>query len=200
MLKIHGSARSRAFRCIWAAEEAGLPYELIPYAFGPGLKDAIGAVNPNGKVPALQDGALTLFESLAINLHIAGKVGAPLMPAGDDGSRVLQWTFWGATEVEPASQQWSYNTFFLPPEARDAALGAKGAVALAARLAVLESTLPGPWLLGATFTIADCNLASILYMARYNGFDFSALPRTLAWLDACFARPAGVKARALREA
>ncbi|MCZ8147735.1 MAG: glutathione S-transferase N-terminal domain-containing protein, partial [Roseomonas sp.] len=118
MLKIHGLARSRAFRCIWTAEEAGLPYEVIPVPFGPDLKAAMSGVNPNGKVPALQDGSLTLFESLAINLHIAGKAGAPLMPAGDDGSRVLQWTLWAGTEAEPAIMQWAYNTYIHPAEKR----------------------------------------------------------------------------------
>ena len=76
MLKIHGIARSRAFRCIWAAEEAGLAYEVIPLGFAPGFKlERPLAINPNNKIPALEDGDLVLFESLAINLHIAGKVG-----------------------------------------------------------------------------------------------------------------------------
>ena len=46
MLKIHGLARSRAFRCIWTAEEAGLAYEVIPVAFGPDLKAAMSARQP----------------------------------------------------------------------------------------------------------------------------------------------------------
>jgi glutathione S-transferase len=201
MLKIHGSARSRAFRCIWAAEEAGLAYEVVPVAFGPGLKAAMAALNPNGKVPALQDGDLTLFESLAINLHIAAKAGAPFGPAGDDASRVLQWTLWAATEVEPMASQWAYNTYIRPAEQRDAALAKAGAEALAARLAVLEGALAqGPWLLGAAFTVADCNLAGVLFGAWSNGFDFGALPRVKAWLDACLGRPAALKARALRDA
>lgn len=201
MLRIHGIARSRAFRCIWAAEEAGLPYEVVPVGFGPGLKEAVAAVNPNGKIPALQDGALTLFESLAINLHIAGKAGAPLMPAGDDASRVLQWTLWGATEAEPAHQQWAYNVYIRPPEQRDAAQAKAGAEALAQRLAVLEAHLAagGPWLLGRDFTIADCNLAGVLYGSWMNGLDYAAFPRTKAWLDACLTRPAALKARKLRE-
>jgi glutathione S-transferase len=200
MLKIHGLARSRAFRCIWTAEEAGLPYEVIPVAFGPELKTAMAAVNPNGKVPALQDGSLTLFESLAINLHIAGKAGAPLMPAGDDGSRVLQWTLWAATEAEPAIMQWAYNTYIHPAEKRDAALAKAGAEAVAPRLAVLDQHLAGTgWLVGAGFTVADLNLASVLYGAWMNGFDFGPFPKVKAWLDACLTRPAALAARKQRE-
>ena len=200
MLKIHGLARSRAFRCIWTAEEAGLPYEVIPVAFGPELKTAMAAVNPNGKVPALQDGSLTLFESLAINLHIAGKAGARLMPAGDDGSRVLQWTLWAATEAEPAIMQWAYNTYIHPAEKRDAALAKAGAEAVAPRLAVLDQHLAGTgWLVGAGFTVADLNLASVLYGAWMNGFDFGPFPKVKAWLDACLTRPAALAARKQRE-
>jgi glutathione S-transferase len=200
MLTIHGPARSRAFRCIWAAEEAGQPYEVLPVAFGPGMKAAVAAVNPNGKVPAMQDGALTLFESLAINLHIAAKAGAPFMPAGEDASRVLQWTLWAATEAEPAAMQWAYNTYIRPADQRDFAEAAKGVAALSARLSVLEAALAsGPWLLGERYTVADCNLAGVLYGAWANRFDLSATPRVKAWLDACLSRPAALKARALRE-
>ena len=201
MLKIHGIARSRAFRCIWAAEEAGLPYEVVPVGFGPEHKAAVTAVNPNGKIPALQDGALTLFESLAINLHIAGKAGAPLMPAGDDGSRALQWTLWAAAEAEPAHQQWAYNTYVLPAERREPAGAAAGAEALRGRLKVLEEHLAagGPWLLGKHFTIADLNLAAVLYGSWFNGFDYADFPRVKGWLDACLTRPAALGARKQRE-
>ncbi len=201
MLRIHGIARSRAFRCIWAAEESGLPYEAVPVGFGAADKPALLAVNPNGKVPALQDGALTLFESLAINLHIAGKAGAPLMPSGDDASRVLQWTLWAATEAEPVHQQWAYNTYLRPPEGRVPAEAAAGAAALAERLRVLEGHLAasGPWLLGAEFTVADLNLVAVLYGSWFNGFDYAPFPKAKAWLDACLTRPAALAARKLRE-
>lgn len=201
MLRIIGVARSRAFRCLWAVEEAGLPYEHVQVGFGPELKTSFTAINPNGKLPAMQDGDLTLFESLAINLHIAGKAGAPLMPKGDDASRVLQWTLWAATEVEPHIAQWGYHTFMRPPEQRDPALAKAGGDAAAARLAVLEKHLAagGPWLVGRDFTIADVNLAGVLLGSWSNGFDYAPFPKVKAWLDACFARPAAVKARKMRD-
>lgn len=202
MLRIYGVPRSRAFRCIWAAEDAGLPYESIPVPFGPELQ-ATGfvALNPNAKVPALEDGPLVLFESLAINLHMAAKAGAPLMPAGDDASRVLQWTLWAATEIEPNIMQWAYNAFMRPPGQRDPALAEAGGAAVRQRLEVLEGHLATrPFLLGPAFTIADCNLAGVLYGSWFNGFDFSAAPRVRAWLETCLNRPAALAARALREA
>lgn len=201
MLRIHGIPRSRAFRCIWAAEEAGLPYEVVPIGFQPGFKlERSVDINPNNKIPALEDGALVLFESLAINLHIAKKAGAPLMPAGDDESRVLQWTLWTGTEAEPHVMRWAYNAYLKPEAERVAAEAAAGKEALDARLAVIEKELAQrPFLLGGTFTIADLNLASVLYGAWLNGYDLAPFPKVKAWLDACLTRPAALRARRQRE-
>ena len=201
MLKIHGIARSRAFRCIWAAEEAGLPYEVIPLGFAPGFKlERPLAINPNNKIPALEDGDLILFESLAINMHIAAKAGAPLMPTGDDASRVMQWTLWAATEAEPNVMRWGYNTYIKPADQRDADEAKLGAEGMVARLAVLESELAKrSWLVGSGFTIADLNVASVFYGAWLNGFDLSAFPKAKAWMDTVMNRPAARRARALRE-
>jgi glutathione S-transferase len=202
MIRLHGIPKSRNFRCIWAAEEAGLPYEVIPVDFAKGAKSAEHLkVNPNGKIPAMQDGDLVLFESLAINLHLAGKAGPPLAPTGDDAARVLQWTLWAATEVEPAAMQWAYNTYIRPPAERDPGHAAAGKAGLDARLDVLEQHLAGRhFLLGESFTIADCNLAGVLYGAWANGFDLSGHGRVKAWLDRCLTRPAAMRTRALREA
>lgn len=201
MLKIHGIPRSRAFRCIWAAEEAGLPYEVVPVGFAAGFRlERPLPINPNNKIPALEDGGLVLFESLAINLHIAGKAGAPLMPAGDDASRALQWTLWTATEVEAHVMRWAYNTYLKPAAERVASEAAAGKEALDARLAVLETVLTGnAFLLGDTFTIADLNLACVLYAPWLNGYDIAPFPRVQAWLDACLTRPAALRARRQRE-
>ena len=72
---------SRAMRVVWALEEVGQPYELVSTHF---LTDAHSPeflkINPNGRIPALQDGDLVLFESLAINLYLARKYGSAIWP------------------------------------------------------------------------------------------------------------------------
>lgn len=201
MLKIHGIPRSRAFRCIWAAEEGGLPYEVVPLGFAAGFKlERPLAINPNNKIPALEDGNLVLFESLAINLHIAGKAGAPLMPTGDDASRVLQWTLWTATEIEAHVMRWGYNTYLKPEAERVASEAAAGKEALDLRLAVLEAELAQrPFLVGNGFTVADLNLACVLYAPWANKYDLARFPKVKAWLDTCLTRPAALRARKQRE-
>ena len=70
--KLFGISGSRALRAIWGIEETGIPYEHVPVSYGADSK-AVGylAVNPNGRIPALIDGDLQLFESMAINLYLA---------------------------------------------------------------------------------------------------------------------------------
>ena len=74
MIKLYGVPLSRAFRSLWALEEIGVEYENVPVNFvDDAKKPQYLAINPNGRIPALVDGDLTLFESMAINLYLARK-------------------------------------------------------------------------------------------------------------------------------
>ena len=68
MLRLYGKG-GRTFRSIWMLEEAGVAYEriAIDWAVGESHTDAFLAINPNGKVPVLQDDNVYFFESFAIN-------------------------------------------------------------------------------------------------------------------------------------
>jgi glutathione S-transferase len=148
----------------------------------------------------MRDDGLVLFESLAINLHIAGQAGPPLLPSGDDAARAVQWTLWAATEAEPQAMQWARNSFMLAAGKRDAVLAAAGRSAFDQRLAVLGAHLADqPVLVGGIFSIADCNLAGVLYGSWSNGYDLATVPRVAAWMDRCTPRPAALVARRLRE-
>ncbi len=75
MLKLYGGARSRASIVHWYLEELGVPYEfvLLDMAVGEHRQDNFLAINPFGKVPAIVDGDLKLWESGAILLYLAEK-------------------------------------------------------------------------------------------------------------------------------
>ena len=67
MIQLYGIRQSRAMRSSWALEELGLPYEHAPTNFTPDAnRPSYLAINPNGRIPALVDGDVTLFESMAI--------------------------------------------------------------------------------------------------------------------------------------
>ena len=73
MLKLYGGARSRASIVQWYLEELELPYEfvLLDMQAGEHLQPAFREINPFGKVPAIIDGNLRLWESGAILLYLA---------------------------------------------------------------------------------------------------------------------------------
>lgn len=192
---IYGITRSRAFRNLWAAEEMGLDCEQaqINFADGSNRTPEFLAINPMGAVPALVDGDLKLFESLAINLYLAKKHPEKgLWPATlEDEARVFQWTLWAATEVEPSASTILFHGALLPEEKRDAALRAAAETKIAKPLAVLNQHLEGrDYLLGATFTIADLNVAAVMAWLQVARLDLSAWPNLTAWMARCLKRPA----------
>ncbi len=198
-MKLYGTPVSRALRSIWAAEEVGVDYELVPTHFvGDSKKPEYLQINPNGRIPALVDDDVVLFESMAINLYLAKKYGGKLYPSDSaDEARAIQWTLWGMTEVEDSLIQIFVNKVMLPEDQRDSALVASATERLQRPLAVLDAHLAKrDYLLGSDFTIADLNLAGTLATGNIAGFDISKFENASRWLAACTERPALARARA----
>ncbi len=193
MIKLYGVPMSRAARSIWAIEEVGVEYELVPTSFlGDSKKPEYLAINPNGRIPTLIDGDLTLFESMAINLYLARKYDGGLQPKTlEDEARAVQWSFWGMTELEPSLMQMVLNKVMLPEPQRDAEAVKAAEAAIQKPLRVLDDTLAErTHLVSDTFTIADLNVASVLSMAQFVGFDFSSFANVQRWYAAATSRPA----------
>jgi glutathione S-transferase len=200
-LKIYGVARSRAARVLWMAKELGLDYEhvKVDFAAGETHEPAYLALNPNGQVPVIDDQGFILWESMAINLYLAKKYNTDgLYPSRlADEARAWQWSFWGMTEVERPVLTAMMNRAVYPADKRDAAAADAAEKTLAPPLGVLDGVLDRtPYLLGAQFTVADLNVASILAWARPAQIDMSAFPKVAEWLRICAERPA---ARAVRQ-
>src|SRR6185503_1477104 len=148
MIKVYGIPRSRAARVLWMLEELQVPYELVPVSFiGDCRKPEYLKINPNGHIPALQDGDLTLFESLAINLYLARKYDKGLWPKTVEGeAKAYQWSIWAMTELEEPLLAVLMNRAFLPENQRDAKKAADGAERFKTPLNVLEGQLTSDWL------------------------------------------------------
>lgn len=196
MITLYGITRSRASRCLWMLEELGLPYERVPVSnrTGDHKQPDYLAINPNGKLPALVDGDVVLFESMAINLYLADAYGADkgLWPAtaGDRG-RCYQWSVWAMTEVETHALNALRHTFLLPEEQRTPEGLEKAVKGLEQPLGILDAVLADrPHLLGDDFTVADLNVASVLTWARVARVPLDAVPHTADWLKRCLGRPA----------
>ena len=189
-IRIFGSPQSRAFRALWAAKEMGVDYELVTDYKTPDFAN----INPNSKIPALQDGDLTLFESMAINLYLAQKFDKGLWPksAADQG-RAYQWSFWVMTEVEKSALTILMDTFGMKKDPEGAEAGKK---ALEKPFDILDKHLAGrDYMLGKDFTIVDINLASVIGWAKAGKMDLARWSNLSAWLDRCQGRPAASAAR-----
>jgi glutathione S-transferase len=199
-IKLYGVPQSRSSRCLWLLEELGVGYENVPVSFaGDAQKPDFLAINPNGRIPALDDNGVVLFESLAINIHLARKYddGRGLWPeAPDDQSRAIQWSIWAMTELEPSAMVVMMNRALLPEAQRDEAAARGAEQALAKPLGVLEGSLRDrPYLLGDAFSVADLNVAGVLSMAAAVGrMKLDATPNAAAWYARSTGRPALMRA------
>jgi glutathione S-transferase len=199
-LKIYGTTRSRANRVIWMAEELGIPYETISVDFAAERDPAHLAVNPNGRVPAIDDDGFHLFESMAINLYLAKKHGGPLAPRDTaEDALMTQWSFWVITEVEKAALDYLMHSAFLPAEKRDASLPPKALEMLHRPIKVLDQALEkSPHLVGARFTAADLNVAVIVVYLNSAREFLGKYPHVADFLQTAVARPAFKKAMPAR--
>jgi glutathione S-transferase len=200
-LRIYGIARTRAFRALWVASELGLDCEHLPIEIGGAGAGApeFRRLNPNGRLPFIDDSGFVLFESLAITLYLAKKHGSgTLYPATlEDEAKAWQWSFWAIAEVDRGVNIWSLHAVRLPEAERDAAKRDEALKVLAAPFKVLDVAVSQqPYLLGDEFTVADLNVAAVV--SRAVDMDLSAVPSLKAWLMRCLARPAARAALALK--
>ena len=199
MIKLYGSAISRAGRSLWALEEAGVKFEQVIVAET--RKPEYLKINPNGHVPTLDDNGTIIWESMAINLYIAEKYGkAPLWPSTVEGhGACYQWSLWSITEVETPMLDVVYHRMMLPVDQRDEKIALAGIEKLKAPLSLLDDRLQkSEYLLGKEFAIADLNVASVLSIARYIQLDISATPTAQKWMQKCLERPANQRVGAMK--
>lgn len=194
MIRLYGSRHSTAARCLWALEEAGVEYEHVALDVrrGETRSREYLAINPNGRVPALRDGELTLFESMAINLYLARHYDGGLKPVTPgDLDLAIMWSFWAANEVEALVRQLVRNRLYLPPDERSEATARRAEQLLEAPIAILDAHLAErAYLLGDRFSVADVNVGHGFLWLPAVDLDLSCWPRLADWIERCGARPA----------
>ena len=205
MITLYGSMASRAHRVVWMLGELALPFEHVPTHFQDGSTKAAAflAINPNGRVPALDDNGFYLFESLAINLYLAKKYGVKNLSANDIGPQTLsedalamQWSFWVATEIEKPLLLAAANKMLFAEQSRNADEAQLAIEKLNRPLKVLDAHLKnqmqqaGAFVMSERFTVADLNIATVMDLAPQAGIALDAWPHVAAWHKACLERPA----------
>ncbi len=205
MVTLYGVHRSRASRPIWLLGEIGMDFTHVPVIQGYRLPDphaasaplnttspAYLAINPQGQIPCMTDGALTLTESLAITLYLAMAYGGALGP-GDAGETALmaQWALHAVSAVEGPAIEILYARVDHGQTTKADDIIAAAAEKLRRPFARLDGHLAAhPYLVGDRFTVADINAAECVRYAQGHPAAFADFPALTAWLDKVQARPA----------
>ena len=184
-------------------EETGLPYRIKPVNIGKGhqFHPEFLAVSPNNRIPAIVDHAppdggapLTLMESGAILLYLAGKTGR-FYPADLRGRcEVMQWLFWQMAGLGPMAGQ-THHFVHYAPDPIDYAVDRY--VRETGRLyGVLNKRLADREFVAGDYSIADMACYPWVLPQRQKQ-DMAHFPHLARWKEAIAARPAVQRAYAL---
>ena len=176
----------RDLRVRWTLEEAGLPYRVTLIGNRPGAisRSDYRAVQPFGQVPAIEDGALRLFESGAIVLYVAERSGNLLPADAPERALVHQWMFAALNTVEVPIQQLAEIDLFYPDERWAQERRPAAVQSVQTRLATLASCLDGHDYLVGSFSAADILMTSVLRILRHTDL-LEGEPALLAYKQRC---------------
>jgi glutathione S-transferase len=194
-MKLYWWPQTRAFRIVWMLEESGVPYERVAIDIrdeAARANPAFRAASPMGKVPAIDDGAVQLWDSGAICAYVADQYpqGGLAPPIGDPRrGPYLKWLMFTNSVIEPAMME---KIAKLPPNPLQYGWGSFDQM-----LSTLRNGLhPGPWILGEHFSAADVLLGSACHFLRMFKM-VTDEPVLFGYVDRCSARPAFQRAMAL---
>ena len=186
MLKLYGGARTRASIVQWYLEELNLPYEYVSLDLQAGehRQPEYLAINPVGKVPAIVDGGLKLWESGAILLYLADKYESTVTTA-EQRAELAQWVVFANATFGP-------GVFVEASRERE----------MPRLLSMLNQHLEQrQFILGDQFSVADVAIGSFLaympIMLKIGFDDYSAID---AYLKRLMSRPAFQKSIGARAA
>jgi len=184
-------------------EEAELEYEPIPVdtRTGDQFKPDFLAVNPNGKVPAIVDGDITVFDSNAILLYLSEKTGK-FLPSADPKARaeLFSWLMFVATGVGPFSGQAVHFKHFAPEKVEYA--HKRYQFETERHYTILDARLTDRhFILGDRYTIVDMAAWGWARMVPFILGDdaWRKFPNVKRLHDEIGARPAAVRAAALKD-
>jgi len=184
-------------------EEAGLPYEAIPVDTRRGDQHTAGfrAVNPNGKVPAIVDGDVSVFDSSAILLYLAQKTGQFLPPDTPAmRGKLYSWMFFVGSGVGPFAGQAVHFKHYAPEKL--AYPLHRYEFEAKRHFDILDAQLGrSPYMLGDAYTIVDMNVwgwARLVPFVLGEGA-LAQLPNLKRLVDEIAARPAAARALALKD-
>ena len=202
-MKIHHAPNSRSVRALWLFNELDLPYDLEIYPLGDKSMRTPEylKVHPLGRVPALEDGDLTIFESGAIVQYVLERYGdGTMVPAPDsiDYPIYLQWLHYAEGMIMPQVNIIVVETIFLPEERRNQTNVDRATKLLTRMLTAVDMHLQDRDFLAGEFSGADIMTGHACIVSGRLGADISDKPNIAAYIDRLEARPALQKAWATK--
>jgi|HubBroStandDraft_1064217.scaffolds.fasta_scaffold09580_5 glutathione S-transferase len=193
-MKLYFAPRTRATRPRWVLEELGIPHEIVRVDLGAKENREPGylAVNPLGRVPALVDGDVAIFESIAICLYLADRYPerglAPPVSSPLRGP-YYQWLLFCASTLESSIGRWAQHGGEVSDGEREKA---RARFDEAAEL-LTRALAAGDYVLGDSFSTVDVIVGSNLNWARRVGLLDGRAVLT-DYVDRLLARPAALRA------
>ncbi|EKN3346888.1 glutathione binding-like protein [Yersinia ruckeri] len=183
-------------------EEAGLPYQIhrINISAGDQFKPDFLAISPNNKIPAIVDhrpddggDPISIFESGAILLYLAGKTGKLLSNELREHSATLQWLFWQVGGFGPMLGQNHHFSLYAPEKVPYAIERYQKETQ---RLySVLDTQLQkNAYLAGDNYSIADIATYPWVVSHQNQKIDLADYPAVSRWFQAITSRPATQRA------
>jgi GSH-dependent disulfide-bond oxidoreductase len=193
MIDLYTAPTPNGWKVSIALEELGLGYEahLVNILEGEQKQPSFLAINPNGRIPAIVDrdaGDFVVFESGAILVYLAEKMGR-LMPADAKGrSLVMQWLMFQMGGVGPMMGQANVFFRYFPEKIQPAIDRYQNETR---RLfGVLDLRLRDHRFLAGDYSIADIANWSWARTHNWSGVEIGHLRNLRRWMDEIAARPA----------
>ncbi len=201
MIKFYFNGSPNPTKVALFLEDSGLPYQ--PVAIDPRAGDQFKpdylAINPNAKVPAIDDDGTLVFDSNAILLYLAEKTGQ-FLPDAKSRGETLSWLMFVATGIGPFFGQAVHFKHFAPETIAYA--NTRYQYEVKRHLGVLEQRLTGRrYMVGNAYSIVDMDVWGWARMTNFILGDgaLDGFPNVKRLVDEISARPAAAKAIALKD-
>ncbi|HVR65048.1 MAG TPA: glutathione S-transferase family protein [Verrucomicrobiae bacterium] len=196
MLKIWGRANSmNVQKAMWALAELGIPHERIDAGgkFGGLDTPQYVAMNPNKRIPTIDDGGVIVWESGAVVRYLAARYGSGSLWPADPGERARadQWMDWKQTTLSPPLSVVFMGLVRTAADKRNQAAIDAAAVELGALYGLIDKQLQGrKFIAGEKLTIGDIPAGATCYRYFTLPIKRPALPNLEAWYKRLQERPA----------
>ena len=196
MLTIHGRTNSsNVQKVLWALRELDVPFERRDAGGAFGVVDTpeYKAMNPNSRVPTMEEEGFVLWESNAIVRYLAGRHGAGTLCPEDPQVRADadRWMDWQQTTVAPQITPIFWNLVRTPEPDRDPAAIEAGRLGMIPLMQIMDRHLSARgFMVGDRLTMADIPLGVMTYRWLTLIDDRPAMANLEGWYARICERPA----------